>query len=128
LQTKVDVLGRYSNRMDLGRLLDRVLGLPLVARDQPLLRGRQRFMDEEMENTLVAGYVAGASTYELGGRFGLHRQRVSAILIRHGVETRYRVVTDEMVTEMKAMLNAGDSKSAIAKHLGVARSTVSRFV
>lgn len=123
---KVDVLGRYSNRRDLGRVLDRLAGLPTVVRDQPVLRARQRFVDEEMEDALVAEYAAGASTYELGRRFGLPRQRVSEVLLKRGVEPRYRVVADDMVAETREMRNVGFSQSAIAEHFGVARSTVSR--
>ena len=81
-----------------------------------------------MELALVEAYPSAASTYELGRTFGVHRQRVSAILIRNGVPTRYRVITDEMSAEMRVMLDAGDSKTAIARHLGVARSSVSRVL
>lgn len=126
--TVVEVLGRYSNRRDITRMLDRLAGLPAVVREQPVLRARQRFVDEELEKALVEQYEAGVSTYELGRRFGLHRQRVSAVLLKKGVETRGRVVTDKMAEEMRSMRSAGMSHSAIAERLGVARSTVSRVL
>jgi hypothetical protein len=124
----VDVLGRYSNRRDISRALDRLVGLPSVVRDEPVLRGRQRFVDEETETALVEAYKAGASTYQLGRQFGLHRQRVSAVLLAKGVDTRYRVVTDEMAAEMLVMRDSGNSQTAIAAHFGVARSTVGRVL
>ena len=124
----VELLGRYSNRGDLTRALNRLGELPRVAREQTEPRTHHRFVDEEMELALVEGYASGASTYELGRTFGLHRQRVSAILIRNGVTTRFRVITDEMLADMRAMLDAGDSKAAIARHFGVARSSVSRVL
>lgn len=124
----VDVLGRYSNRGDIARVLDRLAGLPTVVRDEPVLRRRRQVVDEETENALVEAYKGGASTYRLGREFGLHRQRVSAVLLKKGVEPRYRVVTDEVAAEMREMYNAGHSQSAIARHFGVARGTVTRAV
>lgn len=128
MQTKVEVLGRYSNRTDLAQVLDRIRDLPTVVREQSEPRAHHQFVNDEMESALIEGYEGGASTYELGRRFGLHRQRVSAILVRNGVTPRYRVITDAMVTEMAAMLNSGDSKSAIARHFGIARSSVARVL
>jgi DNA-binding MarR family transcriptional regulator len=40
-------------------------------------------------NELIAAYQAGTNVYELGERFGVTRQTVSAILKRHGVRTRW---------------------------------------
>lgn len=107
-------------------MLDRLAGLPAVVRDQPVLRRRRHIVGEETEIALVEAYEAGASTYQLGREFGLHRQRVSALLLKKGVEPRYRVVTDEMVAEMRDMRHSGYSQSAIARHFGVARGTVTR--
>jgi hypothetical protein len=107
-------------------MLDRLVDLPIIVRDEPVLRGHQRFVDEQTENALIEAYTAGTSTYELGRQFGLHRQRVSALLLKRGVEPRYRVVTSDMAAEMREMRASGQSQSAIAAHFGVARSTVSR--
>lgn len=109
-------------------MLDRLGDLPTIARFEPVLRARQRFVDNETEDALVVAYEAGASTYQLGRQFGLHRQRVSAVLLARGVETRYRVVTDDMAAEMLAMRDSGTSQTAIAARFGVARSTVGRVL
>ncbi|MGH3850924.1 MAG: hypothetical protein ACRDRT_14695, partial [Pseudonocardiaceae bacterium] len=38
----------------------------------------------------IHGYTSGATTDELGTRFGIDRRTVSAILHRHGVQMRRR--------------------------------------
>lgn len=121
-------LDGYSNRRDLTQAIDRLVALPTVAREQPVLRVRQRVVDEELEEALVEGYAAGSSTYELGRRFGLPRLRVSAVLLKRGVETRYRVVTEAMLAEMRVMRGSGLSQAALAEYFGVARSTVGRVL
>ncbi|WP_282105000.1 MULTISPECIES: hypothetical protein [unclassified Crossiella] len=55
---------------------------PAVDRLKP---GRARQLDTDQIQALIEGYLAGATTYELGARFGIDRRTVSNILHRNGV-------------------------------------------
>jgi len=53
--------------------------LPSLLANRPKPR-RVRHLDQDQVQMLVQGYAAGATTYELGDRFGIDRRAVSAIL------------------------------------------------
>lgn len=63
--------------------------LPPLPANRPKPR-RARQLDQDQVQTLIQGYAAGATTYELGDRFGIDRRTVSAILHRHDVPMRRR--------------------------------------
>jgi hypothetical protein len=53
--------------------------------------------DDNEVHALIQGYMAGATTYELGDRFGINRRTVSAILHRQGVNMRRRGLSPDQV-------------------------------
>ena len=91
----MELLRRYSNQTDVLSDLMTVLSLPSETRDQDACppRQKQRRLRELEQLELLEAYRAGDSVYGLADRFGIARQTVSAVLERHGVARRYRVVT-----------------------------------
>ena len=83
---------------------------PPVARPQP---GRARQLDIDQVEALIQGYVAGATTYELGDRFGIDRRTVSAILHRHNVPMRRRGLSFHQVDEAIDLYNSGWSLARV---------------
>ena len=68
--------------------------------------------------------MAGATTYELGDRFGINRRTVSAILHRHGVDMRRRGLSPDQVDTAIHLYNLGWSLARVGAHLGVDHTTV----
>jgi hypothetical protein len=86
--------------------------------------GRARQLDTDQTQALIQGYLAGATTYELGNRFGIDRRTVSAILRRHGVPMRRRGLSSEDVDDAIRRYEAGWSLARIGEHLNVDSTTV----
>jgi hypothetical protein len=86
--------------------------------------GRARQLDTDQVQALIQGYTAGATTYELGDRFGIDRRTVSAILRRHGVNMRQRGLSPSQVDDAIRLYNSGWSLAQVGKHLGVDPTTV----
>ncbi|HUP71734.1 MAG TPA: hypothetical protein VM282_01685 [Acidimicrobiales bacterium] len=77
-----------------------VLSLPTEKRhdqDTDPPRQKQRRLRELEQLALVDAYRAGESVYRLADRFGVARQIVSAVLERHRVPRRYRILTPQDV-------------------------------
>jgi hypothetical protein len=62
---------------------------------------------------LIQGYMACATTYELGTRFGIDRRTVSNILHRHGVDMRGRGLAPDQVNDAIHRYNSGWSLARI---------------
>ncbi|MEC3978734.1 helix-turn-helix domain-containing protein [Amycolatopsis sp. H20-H5] len=73
---------------------------------------------------LVHGYAAGATTYELGTRFGIERRTVSNILNRHDVPMRRRGLSPDQVDTAIHLYNIGWSLVRVGARLGVDHATV----
>src|SRR5918997_5022702 len=69
---------------------------PSTDRPKP---GRARQLDANQTQALIQGYTAGATTYELGARFGIDRRTVSTILHRHGVDMCQRGLSPSQVDD-----------------------------
>jgi hypothetical protein len=93
---------------------------PSIDRPKP---GRARQLDANQVQALIQGYTTGATTYELGARFGINRRTVSAILHRHGVDMRRRGLSPGQVDDA-IRLYIGWSLARIGEHLGVDPTTV----
>jgi hypothetical protein len=61
--------------------------------------GWARQLDANQIQALIQGYTAGATTRELGARFGIDRRTVSAILHRHGVDMRRRGLSPDQADD-----------------------------
>jgi DNA-directed RNA polymerase specialized sigma24 family protein len=95
--------------------------LAATAPIQPQKRVRGADLD-----TLVAGYLAGRTVYELGAEFGINRRTVSALLHRQGVVMRRQGLTPKQVTEATRLRGQGWSLARIGDRYGVAAGTVMR--
>ncbi|WP_280235187.1 hypothetical protein [Nocardia cyriacigeorgica] len=62
-------------------------------------RQRARRLDPDQTHTLIQEYLAGATTYELGDRFGINRRTVSAILHRNNIPMRRRGLSPEQIDQ-----------------------------
>jgi DNA-binding transcriptional regulator LsrR (DeoR family) len=75
---------------------------------------------------IVAAYQDGATTRELGERFGLAHSSVNKLLKHHGVTARRRSPSPEEVQRAVELYEAGLSTRVIAEHLGFGASTIAR--
>nr|WP_116112897.1 MULTISPECIES: hypothetical protein [Amycolatopsis] len=86
--------------------------------------GRARQLDDEQTKLLIEGYLAGATVYELGERFGINRRTVSVVLKRHGVTMRRRGLSSEQVDEAVQLYEVGWPLARIAERMDVDPTTV----
>lgn len=86
--------------------------------------GRARQLDASQVQALIQGYTTGATTYELGDRFGIDRRTVSAILHRHDVYIRRRGLSPDQADDAIHLYNSGWSLARIGEHLSVDPTTV----
>ena len=123
----MEVLGRYLNRWDQGKRLQRVLEIPLSETatpvSKPLRKVRRRLREGELD-AIAKAYLAGATLSELSDRFGKHRRTISIELERRGVARRYRLVEGKRLQQAIQCYQSGLSVISIAKELGVAGDTV----
>lgn len=77
---------------------DKSSPLPPMSADR-LPPRRARRLDQDQVRVLIQGYIAGATTYELGDRFGIDHRTVSAILHRHNIPMRRRGLSPDKLTK-----------------------------
>jgi len=130
LRLWVEVGGRYYNTeaqaTALETLLRKLPDLDTAVRPSPDRQkpGRARQLDDDQAQELIEGYRDGATVYELGRRFGISRQTVSAILHRNGVEMRRRGLSAEQGDEAVRLYESGWSLARIGEQAGVDATTV----
>jgi transposase-like protein len=118
-------------RKTIGVLYDYVFG---DSEDSATIRSRRvppdasrrvyrRLPPEEIEE-LVAGYVAGATAIALAGKHSIHRTTVLALLERHQVARRGRVLTPDHIERAVSLYTSGRSWTSIAKEFHVNPETV----
>jgi hypothetical protein len=123
----VDLGGTYYNtntQVEALETLLRKLPDPTAPAPPPVDRpkpGRARQLDANQVQALIQGYTAGATTYELGARFGINRRTASAILHRHGADMRKRGLSPHQVDDAIRLYNSGWSLTRIGEHLNVDR-------
>ena len=126
----MDLGGTYYNtkpQVEALETLLRKLPDPAIPAPPPADRpkpGRARQLDTDQTQALIQGYLAGATTYELGARFGIDRRTVSNILHRHDVQMRRRGLSPEQVNDAIHLYNLGWSLARVGKHLNVEHTTV----
>jgi DNA invertase Pin-like site-specific DNA recombinase len=126
----VDPKGRHYNTRRLVSKLEGLLKkLPsLTAPVRPARRSRRpgtaKQLNEQQVERLIAGYLAGATVYELGEEFGIERRTVSQILHRHEVPMRRRGLSPEQIGEAVRLYEAGWSLARIGDRMGVDPTTV----
>jgi hypothetical protein len=85
---------------------------------------RVRQLDQDHVQMLIRDYVAGATTYELGNRFGVDRRTISAILHRHDVPMRRRGLSSDQSDEAIRLYGLGWSLARIGRRFSVDPTTV----
>ncbi len=86
-------------------------------------RVQRRLPPAEIEE-LIAGYVAGATAIALAGKHSIHRTTVLALLERHRVSRRGRVLTPDHVERAVSLYASGRSCASIGKELQVNPETI----
>ena len=118
-------------RAAIGELYDHVVG---GSRDSATIKSRRvppdglrqvqrRLPPEEIEE-LVANYLAGATALALAGKHSIHRTTVLALLERHRVSRRGRVLTPDHIERAVSLYSSGRSCASIAKELQVNPETI----
>jgi len=84
----VEVIGRYSNHLEQGELLEHVLNSVPEGAPGPKTPTRKqvhrRLRDDQIDD-LVAKYKRGYTVYQLANEFAINRETVSLTLRRRGV-------------------------------------------
>lgn len=119
-EQRTDKPGR---RHDLNAISGENSPLPPLSANRPKPR-RARQLDPDQVKMLIQGYTAGATTYELGDRFGVDRRTVSAILHQHDVPIRRRGLPPDQVDEAIHLYHLGWSLARVGEHLSVDPTTV----
>jgi hypothetical protein len=120
-------MGRYSNP-DIAARLSRILAGQ--GRDRPShrpvpsLRQNQTRLTDSQRSELLDRYLAGEPATVLAKKLGVHRSTVFSFLRRTGVQTRYRILSDDDVVVARKMYEAGQSLAVIGERFGVADGTV----
>jgi Helix-turn-helix domain len=123
----VDLLGRYSNP-DIVSRLHRILSGH--GRDRPShrpvasVRQQQTRLTHPQRSELLDRYLAGEPATTLAKELGVHRATVFSVLRRAGLQTRYRILSDDDIAVAQRMYEAGQSLAVIGQHFGVADRTV----
>lgn len=102
---------------------------PTGNRNGKPLQERAKRLSEAETTELVTAYRQGASVYELGRRFGIHRTTVSEHLHRAGVPTRtvrLVVLNDEDRERALDAARAGMSVRRIATLVGATERVIAR--
>ena len=84
---------------------------------------QRRLPPEEVED-LIAAYFAGATALALAGKHSIHRTTVLALLERHQVSRRGRVLTPDHIERAVSSYASGRSCASIGKELQVNPETV----
>jgi len=84
---------------------------------------QRRIPPEEVEE-LVACYLAGATALALAGKHSIHRTTVLALLERHRVSRRGRVLTPDHIERAVTLYASGLSCASIGRELQVNPETV----
>jgi hypothetical protein len=134
---RVEVLRRYSNNYSAAQRVvrltrhlqrqgkDRAPQAPLPRTNHQPHKLSQRLSDETVI-AILAAYQDGATTREVGERFGLAHSSVNKLLKQQGVIARRRSPTPEEVQRAVQLYEARYGTQAIAEQLGFGTSTIRR--
>ena len=105
-------MGRYSNPDNVSRL-NRILSGQ--GRDRPShrpvpsVRQQQTRLTDSQHSELLDRYLAGEPASALAKEFGVHRATIFSSLRRAGVQTRYRILSDDDVALGRAQICRSES-------------------
>jgi DNA-binding NarL/FixJ family response regulator len=117
--TRVDLLGRYSNRTSWA---NRLQCLPKATSEgaTDTVRARRSSatrLSSGQVAELINGYHSGQTVYELAARFKIHRATVSAHLHRHGITLRRLGLDDDGIALAVRLYEDGWSVARIGERL-----------
>ncbi len=121
----MEQLHDYSNQESLLETLKALLSEPPVQQRLPLEpKQRQNHLDKETQLKVVEAYRQGNSVYDLAKQFIITRNTASAILKRHGIKLRYKILSAEDIASTKRLYESGASLQVVADYFKVNPSTV----
>ena len=88
------------------------------------IRQRQKRLDENEIERLIAEYRTGLTVYQLATRFGCHRTTVSECLKARGIQMRRRPLCEEQIIEAIRLYQSGLSVAKVADQVGAKSETV----
>jgi hypothetical protein len=95
-----------------------------IQRALPVRRpGTAKQLEVDDVQTLITGYQAGATVYDLGRQLGIDRRTVSQILHRHDVPIRGRL-SPEQVADARRLYEDGWSLARIGQKFDTTANTV----
>jgi hypothetical protein len=124
----VEVLRLCRNQTRVRDAIKKVLSRPLANEPipkEPGVRQLQRRLSADEQAQVVERYQSGETVYELGRAFTIGRTTISAILERHGIPRRYRLLgPDELMMAIELYEQQGLSLVDAGIRIGVNASTV----
>lgn len=123
----MEVAGRYSNLCDQGERIQDLLEMTPAGPSEPTIRTpkqAQHRLPPNKVDQLVAHYQNGAKVNDLATLFGVHRDTVSELLDRRGVNRRRRGLPRELLDKVISSYEAGSSLAVIGDELSVDAGTV----
>src|SRR5262249_10919832 len=117
----------YQTKYLLEMALTWPVGIPARRTKSHLARAKMiRKLRHAEIDELIAGYVAGATVYELAAKFDVDRKTVSRTLHRHQVPMRMVGLSADQVDEVVTLYEAGWSTGRISERMRVDVRTVHR--
>ncbi|MDQ2973442.1 MAG: helix-turn-helix domain-containing protein [bacterium] len=125
----VELLHRYSKQEKLLRDLSSLLNAPSVQQRLPLEpKQHQNHLDKSQQLKVVESYRSGNSVYEIARQFLITRTTASAILKRHDIKLRYKVLSLEDIQNAKRLYESGASLQVVADFVKVDPSTIRKVL
>lgn len=82
------------------------------------LRQKQRRLDKDEIERLIAAYKAGSTVYQLAERWGCHRTTVSQCLKSHGVRMRRVPPSEKQLDDAARLYESGLSLARVGREVG----------
>lgn len=122
----MELLGRYSSYAFWTKRVNQAQEHRRKEVTEPRLHRIVRKLPAEHVGALVAGYLAGATVYELAAEFKIHRSTVSEHLKRQGIDMRGQGLTRDQVREAAELYRNDWSLSRLGDRFEVDGTTVWR--
>ncbi len=123
----MEVIARYSNRCDQGERILEVIKMVPERSSEAISRTKkqiQRRLSADHVDDLVAAFQGGAKVTELATAFGIHRDTVSQILNRAGIQRSAIKLNGPTVDRAIELYRAGNSLAKVAPLVGASPETV----
>jgi len=96
---------------------------------QQIRQVQRRDFGEEEVTAIIAAYRSGNTTGKLAADYGCHRNTISNLLKRHGIEpTKKRIKSEELSERIIILYERGLIAAEIAKQIEVSATTVQRHL